>query len=157
MRVIGVFGVSGVGKTTLISEVVRDEPVWQRVSAGSLIQEYLPEVERDAFRSLSRDRILDNQEAIVRGLSAKRNEGASEGILFDGHLLIDSGQDLVEIPFDIIRRLMLDAMLYVHDAPDQIAQRRQSDSSRHRAQRSIEEITQEQLLASAIAERYARE
>ncbi len=155
MTVVGVFGISGAGKTTLISEVVRCQPTWQRVSAGSLIQEYLPDVERDALRALSQGRILDNQEAIVRGLFARRRDGTSEVVLFDGHVLIES-EGLAEVPLDVIRRLMLDAMLFVHDAPDQIARRRQSDQHRSRAERSIEEIDRLQARECAIVERYAR-
>jgi len=41
MKTIGIFGVSGVGKTTLISEIADQEPTWLHVSAGSLIQQYL--------------------------------------------------------------------------------------------------------------------
>jgi adenylate kinase len=155
MKVVGVFGISGVGKTTMIAEIARLESTWQRASAGSLIQQRLPGVDRDALRTLPLDEILDNQEAIVRGLSDLRSVNTAGIILFDGHLLIDSAQGLLEVPLDAIRRLKLDAMLFVCDAPEEIARRRQSDPCRARAERSKQEIVQEQSRACAIAQRYA--
>lgn len=157
MKVVGVFGVSGVGKTTLISEVVRREPGWHRTSAGSLIQLSHPDVERDSFRRHARNQILVNQEAIVRGLSDLRSLGDAEVVLLDGHLLIDSDQGPVEIPLDVVRRFRLDAMTFICDKPDQISLRRKHDPNRKRAVRSTEYIAQEQLNACEIVERHARE
>ena len=150
------FGVSGVCKTTLISEITRREPAWQRASAGSFIEQYRPEVGHDSLRMLSTDAIRDNQEAIVRGLAALRTL-IPFSLLADGHVLIDSGREFVEISLDVIRRLALDAVVFISDAPEQIAQRRQADTDRNRAERSYDDIDQEQSHACEIAERYARE
>jgi len=112
---------------------------------------------RDSLRMLSQDRILDNQEAIVLGLSALRTKSVADVILLDAHLLIDSQNELIEIPVDVIRRFALDAVVFVYDAPEKIVERRHSDHYRDRAKRSREDIAQEQFRAGSLAERYARD
>lgn len=154
MIIVGVFGVSAVGKTTLIEDLIGEEPTWIRVSAGSLIQRYFPDLARDSLRTLATNQILDNQEAIVHGLADQKRHLETDVILFDGHLVIDAGQELFEVPLDIVRRLNL-ALVFVNDAPHNVERRRVSDRERVRAKRSSEEITQEQSRSRVIAESYA--
>jgi adenylate kinase len=155
MKVIGVFGVSGVGKTTLIERVLEQERAWVRISAGSLIEQHLPNVTRDSLRTLTTEQIISNQEAIIRGLAEQRKTTDAPLALFDGHLLVDTGRSSLEVPLDVVRRLELEGMVFVHDVPHHIARRRTSDPKRTCAGRFENEIAEEQVRSRAIAESYA--
>lgn len=156
MRVVGIFGVSGVGKTTLINHVIAQHPHWICVSAGSLIQESQRDIARDALRSLSNEEILKNQEAIVLGIRQKREGVVAELLLLDAHLILDAGIDLFEIPLDVIGRLYLDAIVFVEDVPEHVLERRKADSGRIRANRAASEIAIEQSRARELASSYAK-
>jgi adenylate kinase len=156
MKVVGIFGISGVGKTTLIDSMIGKRSNWIRVSAGSLIQEQRPSVGRDSLRKLPLDGLQKNQEAIVIGLHRMRETTTAELILFDGHILVDNGVQLFEVPRDVIARLQLDALVFVEESPREIRGRRSGDPQRVRATRSLEEIAEEQSRARSIEMSYAQ-
>jgi adenylate kinase len=155
MKVIGIFGVSGVGKTTVIHSLLEEEPSWIRISAGSLIAEHRPSAARDSLRRLTTEQILSNQEAVVCGL-AERTKRLDAPIAFlDGHLLIDTNSSAFEVSYDIVRRLQLDAVAFLYDLPHVIAKRRFFDRKRDRARRSVDYIAAEQARSRVLAESYA--
>ena len=156
MKVVGIFGISGVGKTTLIESVIGKRSSWVRVSAGALVQEHRPSVGRDSLRELPLDGLQENQEAIVIGLHRTRETIRAELILFDGHILVDNGLQLFEVPRHVIARLQLDALVFVEEAPREILVRRSRDPQRARAKRSLEEIAAEQSRARSMALSYAQ-
>lgn len=155
MNVVGIFGVSGVGKTTMINAVLATEPHWLRISGGTLIQEKSGTRDRDALRALPGGVILENQMAIVRGVERVRESANAQLILFDGHLVVDNILDIVQVPFEIVRGLGLAGIVFVKDVPDAIRARRLADSSRQRFARTIVQISREQALALKLARRYA--
>lgn len=157
MKTIGVFGISGVGKTTFINALIAKQPNWLHISAGTLLQGRLMHVARDALRVRSEGGVLANQEIIVHGLSTWRQRTECDAAFFDGHLLIDSDTAVVEIPCDVIRRLELDAIIFLHGEASEIAQRRASDTSRARAFRSKEQLAAEQRKAMNLAQRFSED
>jgi len=155
MNVVGIFGVSGVGKTTMINAVLATEPHWLRISGGTLIQKKSGTRDRDALRALPGDVILENQMAIVRGVERVRESANAQLILFDGHLVVDNILDIVQVPFEIVRGLGLAGISFVKDVPNVIRARRLADSSRQRFARTIAQISREQTLALELAKRYS--
>lgn len=137
--------------------LIAKQPSWLGISAGTLLQERLTDVARDALRVCTEGGILSNQEIIVRGLSTWRMRTECDAVFFDGHLLIDTDSAIVEIPYDVIRRLELDAMVFVHEEAAEIERRKANDASRMRAFRSKEWLAAEQQKAMKLAEQYARE
>ena len=63
-KVMAVFGLPGVGKTTAIQEVEKKRSDVVRLSGGSLINADLSEQERDMLRELSKDSIL-SKDALI--------------------------------------------------------------------------------------------
>lgn len=157
MKIIGVFGVSGVGKTVFIEALVAEQPRWLRISAGTLLQGRLTDVPRDALRVQRKESVFDNQEIIVDELSVWRRKIDCDAAFFDGHLLIDTDRTIVEIPYHVVQRLELDAMIFVHDDPKEIERRRARDPSRSRAMRTAQQLDVEQTQAMSLAEHYAGE
>jgi len=155
MKVVGVFGISGVGKTTLVERVVAGRVGWARVSAGSFVQDIRPGLTRDALRASAGEEFHENQMAIVEGLHRLRAGLNVEVLLFDGHLVIDNGWDLVEVPLDVVRRLELSAVVFIEDVPETIVERRAADGGRERAERSEEHIANEQSTSRRVASSYA--
>jgi adenylate kinase len=155
MNVVGIFGVSGVGKTTMINAVLAAEPHWLRISGGTLIQQISGTRDRDALRALPGEVILENQIAIVRGVERVRESASAQLILFDGHLVVDNILDLVQVPFETVRALGLAGIVFVKEIPNVIRARRLADSSRQRFARTIAQISREQTLALGLAKRYS--
>lgn len=155
MKIIGIFGVSGVGKTTLIEHMRSAEPDWVHVSGGTLIQESRQTQLRDDLRVVSHDIILTNQTVMLESLSALKHSLKTPLLIFDGHLTIDAADGVFDVPMEVVSMLGLSAMVFVHDDPESILRNRSSDKTRQRSKRSGKEIGQEQAHARAIALGYA--
>jgi adenylate kinase len=76
-------------------------------------------------------------------------------VVFDGHLVIDTDRDLVEIPLEVIARLRPSLMVHVEDDAEKIAVRRSQDRDRVRPVRSVEILEKHQRLSRRLWEAYA--
>lgn len=99
-RVVAVFGLSGVGKSTLVQGVVARLPgLVASVNAGELIRRNrrLP-TSSDDLRLLQPEEIRANQDVLVRELDKERQRDGAPVLLLDGHCVIDNGRALVKYP-----------------------------------------------------------
>lgn len=157
--IIAVFGLSGVGKSTLINQVINTKPsLAVSANAGALIQQGRSDaIEKEALRKLPFDEISRNQLFLIKELqrfSAKVNQPA---ILLDGHCIIDNDHELVPIPSNIIARLELSAIVFVWETAGTIVRRRSDDPSRKRPLLSAHEIARHQKFALDTCLRYGKE
>ena len=145
-------GLSGVGKTYVIERMLANDERFVHFSAGSLIKKRLAVVDRDHLRLFSANQILQNQYALVEQFNIEM-ESVPKGIhvLFDAHMIIDIGTEVIEIPFDIFEKLAPSRMILLCEDPEIIVQRRNSDSSRDRPTRSVIEIQKQQGLSQKLA------
>lgn len=157
-KLIVIAGLSGVGKTYLIEKLMGTSDTFIHFSAGSLIKKRLAFIDRDKLRSLSSNEVLRNQYVLIEQLKEEMlSVLATQTILFDAHMIIDTESEVVPIPFDIFEQLNPSKIIFIHDSPEIILDRRDNDSSRDRPQRTSLELTAQQNQSLNMAENYARQ
>ena len=149
-------GLSGVGKTHVITELKKYSDVIIHFSAGSLIKKRRAAMNRDQLRLLSSNEILQNQYVLIEQLTHELKSISEHSlILFDAHMVIDTEDEVLEIPFEIFEQLNPSRFILLHDEPATILSRRATDASRTRPQRSVKQLDEQQKQSLKLAENYA--
>lgn len=156
-KLVVIAGISGVGKTVIINELMLSADRFVHFSAGALIKKQLDSIKHDELRLLGRDRILHNQYLLLAQLELELKSIAPDSyVLFDAHMIIDNDQELIEIPFDFFKRLSPSLFLFIKEAPEIILQRRSGDSSRARPSRTLIELQSQQDCSQVLVEEYCK-
>jgi len=140
--VIGLFGISGSGKTHLARRIVEMRPEMLRVSASTLLKS-AHRTTGERLRTANAERVVDNQKALASALHEWRDARGLHPVLLEAHALIDNDRELVEVPFEVIRAIDLAAILSIEADPVEIAERRRRDD-RNRPIRTIDELGRQQ-------------
>ncbi len=152
-HVVAMFGISGVGKTTLAAAVVATMPSITHLTASALLRDENQQ-SNDELRRTDAGTIGANQAALVRAFLRQADRHAH--ILFDGHSLIDTDATLIDIPTEVILALKPEHIVFVVANPHDISERRRLDPLRARPERSRAELQAQQERALANASEYAR-
>ena len=152
-QVTALFGLSGVGKTTLARRVADACPEFIHAEGGALLASAL-HLERDQLRLSPPETIRRNQQILVQAFDALRQQHPGRPVLFEGHLIIDNGMTLVEVPVEVVRALRPEILIWVFDDPSVIAKRR-SESSRVRPARPAHELASQQTRGEHLCREYA--
>ena len=156
-KVVAVFGLSGVGKSTMVERVVAAaEGLAAAVNAGELIGRRRPG-QGDGLRLLSTGEIQGNQNLLVEEVAAERARPGPPVLLLDGHCVIDNGEELVPVPVGVIERLGVSAMVYVTADAGEIRARRLSDPGRKRPDLDEAELASHQATCLAVCTSYSVE
>jgi adenylate kinase len=155
VKVAAVFGLSGVGKSWLISRYAGKNTV-MHIQASELLRDAKMALLGAAVSSeeLRTGAVLDNQQLLITGFAAVRADAALP-IIFDGHCVVDRGSDLVEIPVEVIRALSVSGLVFIRSEAEAIVEKRLEDKTRSRPIRSPEEILAHQQRALSLCEEYA--
>ena len=86
----------------------------------------------EELRLASGDRIIANQRILIAMFNRVATAHPSSLVLFDGHLLIDTAAQLIEVPQGVIAALRPRLLVHVEAEPTLIATRRRGDTSRTR-------------------------
>lgn len=151
------FGLSGVGKTRLLTQLEANIPNCIRLSVSELMTttQKMTAVGPNYLRMLPKEKILENQNHIVAEIRKASISVENQLILLDAHSVIDNFLELIKVPVEIIRSLRPISIVFIYDEPENIAQRRKDDSSRQRPSRTISELTEQQDIAREICSQYA--
>ena len=144
---IAVFGISGVGKSTIIKEFITHAPSWRHLQAGQLIKSELKNIGHDKLRLEDNEAILKNQYLMVDAFWKEINTQKLTKVIFDGHSIIDTGTEILRIPADVIEALKPTKMVFIKVESKIILDRRSKDTSRDRPLLSIHEIGAQQDIA----------
>jgi adenylate kinase len=155
-RLVCVFGISGVGKTTLIRQFISVHSDWRALSAGELLGDLTDTAPKD-LRIAERHVIEGNQFSIAEAVQRYRRVNAATKYILDAHSVIDNGREFVIVPTEVIARLGPDSLIFVFDDAALIRLRRASDRHRLRPIKSLDQIEEEQRLAFDVCLEYARE
>ena len=149
-----VCGVSGVGKTALLTRVGDQMPqalVWR---ASELIGEARRTLDPEALRAMSAEEIQHSQDLLVHGICVRRASHPDRLVLLDAHSVIDSDAGLIDVPVEVIARLHPSGIIHVSDDVAGIVKRRQADVTRVRPLRSVSELEAYQRRSLAACKRY---
>jgi adenylate kinase len=154
-KVVTVFGLSGVGKSWMISRYASASNV-AHVQASQLMRDARAALVGQPVTSedLRRGPVLDNQSLLT---DAFANVLATEmrPIIFDGHCLVDVGEQPIEIPLAVIRKLQPSGIMLVQAPADEILRRRESDTLRDRPVRTADALAAQQVRCIAICTDYS--
>jgi adenylate kinase len=153
--VIALAGLSGVGKSTLLARLSSAVPM-QILHASALIKDARTSMDGgprtlDALREADLD---ENQRLLVQGFASRVNPTAPL-VALDCHTVIETDNGLVFIDPRVFSAMDVKALVFLEDAPEEIARRRQNDATRQRpatAVRHLESVQMEAIRhARAIA------
>ena len=156
-KVVTVFGLSGVGKSWMISRYAALANV-AHVQASQLMRDARAALVGQEVTSedLRRGPVLDNQ-SLLTGAFAEVLAAEVRPVIFDGHCLVDVGEHQIEIPVDVVRKLQPSCIVLVHAPADEIVRRRVSDSSRERPSRDADALAVQQARCVAICASYGKQ
>ena len=154
-KVVAVFGLSGVGKSWMISRYAATANV-AHVQASQLMRTAKAAQVGMTVTSedLRRGPVIENQ-TLLTDAFAKVLAVANKPIIFDGHCLVDVDDHLVEVPTDVVRRLQTAGIILVHASADEIVRRRETDTTRIRPLRTADDLAAQQHRCRSICASYA--
>ena len=151
-----VFGLPGVGKTTLIESLLKTRNDFARLSGGSLINTELSAEERDVLRQQTKDQVMSNQNMLLFNFRKQKADLKDKHIIFDGHCAVKSGDSITVIPVDVIQGLETDIIIFLDEPSDVIIDRRNRDKSRpNREVESASDIDKNRELQIKICRDYS--
>jgi adenylate kinase len=155
--VVTVFGLSGVGKSWMISRYAAASNV-AHVQASELMRDVRAALVGHVVTSedLRRGPVLDNQ-SLLTDAFAKVLATEARPTIFDGHCLVDVGDQPIEIPVEIIRQLQPASIMFIYAPANEIVQRRENDTSRERPTRTADALAAQQARCVAICTNYAEQ
>lgn len=154
IKVICIFGISGVEKSTMIKKLDLKNSNLNHVQASKLISIANDDKQQDTLRLNPSDIILQNQEKMLSEYK-KIYDNDDKDILFDGHSIIDNGTEIIQISISIIRNLFATHMIFLKDKPENIYEHKNKDNGRRRSEISIEQINYQQKLALQACENFS--
>lgn len=151
---VGLFGISGVGKSHLGRRIVAARPNVLHLVASALLKD-AHQATGENLRTASADAVARNQNALREMVDRAAARRPLDPIVLDAHSVIDNDAGLVPVPYGAIGPIGLSAFLFLRDDPALIVERRR-DPSRQRPDRSAAELAAQQDLAQAFCADFAR-
>jgi adenylate kinase len=152
---IAVFGISGVGKSWLISRFANTKD-FAHLQASQLLRSAKSALEDKNITAedLRRGTVLDNQALLISSFKSCRSI-ENRNIIFDGHNLVDTGGVLIEIPVDVVEAIDPAGIILVWADPAVIADHRRADANRSRPVCSLAELEKHQARSDVLARSHA--
>jgi len=155
-RLVCVFGVSGVGKSTLLHDFVASYPNWMHIIAGDVLSA-ITSRSSEVLRTSEKDDIQGNQRLLVQRILEICARHRDKGVLLDAHCVIDSGRDLIKVPVSAIKDLDPDLLVCVWDEPASIQVRRSAATDRVRPERTVVQLEGYQKMVMETCEEYGQD
>lgn len=149
-------GLSGVGKSYLMKQLLAVNPHCVNFSAGTLLKRGMQAQDRDALRLLGADKVLANQQILAEELNKERKQlNNTHTILLDAHMLIDGDEEEIELPLEVFERFKPACFAILTEDVDTLAKRREADATRSRPVRDVVTLKKQQERSIALARQYA--
>lgn len=139
---IGIFGISGTGKTTLTNDFLHDKPGFFGTSASYLIANAGNDIN---YKSLNQDKISRNQDDLIIKYNELKIE--HQNTILELHNVIEIGSGLSLIQPEILLALNLDIIFFLYTKPDEILKRRILDKTKSRKIITEKELSEIQELS----------
>lgn len=153
MGVIIVTGIPGVGKTTVMKKAAEGMDI-QFVTMGTVMFEIAHNEglvqNRDDMRKLT----LEQQKELQ--IKAAEKVGSMDNVILDTHCSIKTPKGYMPgLPEWVIKKINPTAIVLVEAGPEEIFNRRASDTTRNRDPDTKEQIAEHQMMNRAVAMAYA--
>lgn len=150
LRVV-IVGIPGVGKTTIVEKVVSSFQGSRLANFGTIMLETGMSLnlvkQRDEMRKLRVEEQRRLQETAA-GRIAKMEESL---VVVDTHLFIRTPEGFWPgLPYDVVMAMKPTHLVLVEATPDEIAKRRETDTTRYRDPATRESLAEELVLARAF-------
>lgn len=141
-----ILGAQGVGKTT-IGKLVAEKIKYKYINFGDIFQNKI-RGNRDIFRrSSSFKEFKKIQKEVIEDISKMKGN-----IVLTSHALLTRKDGLYPgFPFEFLKKLKIDNIVFLYSNPKDISKRRKKDKRTGRDTSSIKEISFEQKLAEHAA------
>lgn len=148
-----VMGLPGAGKSSVLAGV--EGMGWKILNYGTLMFEIAKEryglSHRDELRKLPLDKQKKVQEEVAHRLSLEKGKA-----ILDTHCSIKTPRGyLPGLPFSLLEKLLVDAVVLVTATPEEIMGRRKTDESRIRDPETLDSIREHDLINKALLASYA--
>lgn len=146
---IGVFGISGTGKTTLTKLFLQRNPDYIGTSASSLIANVGNEIN---YQHLNQNKASRNQEILIDQYNKFKEENKKS--IIELHNLIELDNGIFWIPPEVLINLNIDLIFFLYTDPHEILNRRISDKSKSRKivtpneLKKIQDLSLEKLIST---------
>ncbi|SFM58786.1 ATP-binding protein [Nitrosomonas communis] len=134
---IGLFGISGVGKSYMTSAITAENNSLIAVKASDILRAYNKKTQ---FDGLSSNIVSENQQSLIEGFAYFREKNCGRNIILELHNIIETPDGEVEIDDNVFDFLELDAVCFLYIDPERLLQQRSKDSSRIRQEISLENL-----------------
>ncbi|NOR70388.1 MAG: AAA family ATPase [Methylomarinum sp.] len=133
---IGIFGISGAGKSFFVSKICSKNTGFIGTKASKIIAQASNKI---LLHELTLKQVDSNQLALINGFKYfyDKNKNKNKNIIIELHNLIETPTGIVEIDDYVIDSLNLDVACFLFIPPEIIFNQRLNDISRVRATMSI--------------------
>lgn len=139
---IGIFGISGTGKTTLTQVFLRNNLDYFGTSASYLIANAGNDIN---YKLLDQDKISRNQNALINKYDELKIDHPNT--IIELHTVIEVEDGLSLISPEVLLNLNLDLIFFLYTEPDEILKRRILDKKKSRKIVTREELKRIQELS----------
>ncbi len=143
-----VTGIPGVGKTTVLNELTdlarQNKFDLSVLNYGTIMNEIMGELGKELHRDDMRVQTLETQRKVQELAANEINNRATqhEVLVVDTHMFVRTSSGLwAGLPQNLLQKLRPQLFVLIETDPEQIADRRKSDSERRRDQSLSSEIT----------------
>ncbi len=136
--IIGLFGISGAGKTYTASYLADKSSSIISVRASQIIAKYRYTIK---FQSLSHKVVDENQKILIEGLKKFRLEFPQKTIILELHNIIETPEGLTKIDLEVFRKLHINKAIFLKLSPQALYSQRTNDKSRNRPQKTELELS----------------
>lgn len=135
--IIGLFGISGVGKSYVASAISAENDSIIAVKASDILRAYNKKTQ---FDKLNFSIVSENQKSLIDGFKEFREKNRGRNIILEIHNIIETPDGEVEIDDNVFDFLELDAVCFLYIDPERLLQQRAKDSSRIRQEISLHNL-----------------
>lgn len=137
MSVIGLFGLSGVGKSFFSEKVILNALGFTCVKASDLIKSASGEIH---YSKLNKRNVERNQQILGQQFTLFRADHPNKHILVELHNSIETPEGVEFLSGKVFEKIELTHVVFLQLAPEKLYQQRQNDVTKIRRQSNVEEL-----------------